>query len=155
MLVCKRISSGASDDIQRATNLVYKSIAELGFSAGVGPMSVSTLSTGGNDDFLIGSDRSSGADAVVESEVKHTLTSSLLVACDIIRSNPDVMTELTAALAEKEKIQGDELQTYLDRVVAPPSLETFLRGDAPPVTPSDIELMSSFPLPDPTTKSAR
>ena len=58
-------------------------------------------------------------------------------------------------LAEKEKIQGDELQTYLDRVVAPPSLETFLRGDAPPVTPSDIELMSSFPLPDPTTKSAR
>lgn len=155
MLVCKRISSGASDDIQRATNLVYKSIAELGFSAGVGPMSVSTLSTGGNDDFLIGSDRSSGADAVVESEVKHTLTSSLLVACDIIRSNPDVMTELTDALAEKEKIHGDELQTYLDRVVAPPSLEIFLRGDAPPVTPSDIELMSSFPLPDPTTKSAR
>lgn len=148
MVVCKRISSGASDDIQRATNLAYKSIAELGFSANIGPMSISTLSTGGNEDFLIGSDRASESDVVVEHEVKHIMTTSLLVACDVVRSNPEVMAELTKVLSEKEKVYGDELQSYLDRVVAPPSLEMFLRGDAPPVTPADVELMSHFPLPE-------
>lgn len=147
MIVCHRISSGASDDIQRATNLAYKSVAELGFSANVGPMSVSTLSSGGNDDLLIGSDKASEADAVVEREVKHILTTSLLVACDVIRANPEVMRDLSAALSEKEKIFGEELQRYLDRVVAPPSLAMFLKGDAPPVTAADIELMSNFPLP--------
>ena len=155
MVVCKRISSGASDDIQRATNLAYKSVAELGFSASLGPMSVSTLSSGGNEDLLIGSDKASEADAVVEKEVKHTLTTSLLVACDVVRSNPEVMSELTAALAEKEKIYGDELQKYLDRVVAPPSLALFLRGEAPPVTPADVELLSNFPLPEFASTTAR
>lgn len=147
MIVCHRISSGAIDDIQRATNLAYKSVAELGFSANVGPMSVSTLSSGGNEDLLIGSDKASEADAVVEREVKHILTSSLLVACDVIRANMEVMRDLSEALSEKEKIFGDELQQYLDRVVAPPSLSMFLKGEAPPVTAADIEIMSNFPLP--------
>ena len=148
MVVCKRISSGASDDIQRATNLAYKSIAELGFSANVGPMSVSTLSAGGNEEMLIGSDKSSESDAVVEREVKHTLATALLVACDVVRSNAEVMAELTKVLSENEKVQGDELQAFLNRVVAPPSLAVYLRGDAPPITKADIDLMSTFPLPE-------
>lgn len=148
MVVCKRISSGASDDIQRATNLAYKSIAELGFSANVGPMSVSTLSAGGNEEMLIGSDKSSESDAVVEREVKHTLSTALLVACDVVRSNAEVMAELTKVLSENEKVQGDELQAFLNRVVAPPSLAAYLRGDAPPITKADIDLMSTFPLPE-------
>ena len=148
MVVCKRISSGASDDIQRATNLTYKSIAELGFSANIGPMSVSTLSAGGNEEMLIGSDKSSEADAVVEREVKHTLSTALLVACDVVRSNPVVMAELTKVLSENEKVQGDDLQAFLDRVVAPPSLGVYLRGEAPPLTKADIDLMSTFPLPE-------
>ena len=148
MVVCKRISSGASDDIQRATNLAYKSIAELGFSANVGPMSVSTLSAGGNEEMLIGSDKSSESDAVVEREVKHTLSTALLVACDVVRSNAEVMAELTKVLSENEKVQGAELQAFLNRVVAPPSLAAYLRGDAPPITKADIDLMSTFPLPE-------
>ena len=65
------------------------------------------------------------------------------------------MSELTAALAEKEKIYGGELQKYLDRVVAPPSLALFLRGEAPPVTPADVELLSNFPLPEFASTTAR
>jgi cell division protease FtsH len=116
-------------------------------------MSVSTLSSGGNEDMLIGSDRASKADAVVEQEVKHTLTSALLVACDVVRSNPEVMEELTRKLSEDEKVYGEELQVYLNRVIAPPSLEIFLRGDAPPVTAADVELMSRFPLPETISKA--
>ena len=153
MVVCKRISSGASDDIQRATNLAYKSIAELGFSANVGPMSLSTLSSGASEDVLFGSDRASETDSIVEKEVKHILTTSLLVACDVMRANADVMADLSKALAEEEKIYGPNLQQYLDRVVAPPSLELFLKGEAPPVTAADIELMSNFPLPAVTAQT--
>ncbi|CAH2069483.1 unnamed protein product [Thlaspi arvense] len=45
-----RISTGALDDIRRATDMAYKAIAEYGLSQKIGPVSVSTLSAGGIDD---------------------------------------------------------------------------------------------------------
>lgn len=45
-----RVSTGALDDIRRATDLAYKAIAEYGLSQTIGPVSISTLSNGGIDE---------------------------------------------------------------------------------------------------------
>lgn len=45
-----RISTGALDDIRRATDMAYKAVAEYGLNEKIGPVSVATLSAGGIDD---------------------------------------------------------------------------------------------------------
>ncbi|XP_076922785.1 ATP-dependent zinc metalloprotease FTSH 9, chloroplastic-like [Bidens hawaiensis] len=45
-----RVSTGALDDIRRATDMAYKAIAEYGLSRTIGPLSLATLSNGGMDD---------------------------------------------------------------------------------------------------------
>ena len=45
-----RVSTGAFDDIRRATDMAYKAIAEYGLNQTIGPMSISTLSSGGIDE---------------------------------------------------------------------------------------------------------
>lgn len=45
-----RISTGALDDIRRATDMAYKAVAEYGLNKKIGPVSVATLSAGGIDD---------------------------------------------------------------------------------------------------------
>lgn len=39
-----RVSTGALDDIRRATDMAYKAIAEYGLSESIGPLSMATLS---------------------------------------------------------------------------------------------------------------
>lgn len=45
-----RVSTGALDDIRRATDMAYKAVAEYGLNETIGPVSIATLSNGGMDD---------------------------------------------------------------------------------------------------------
>lgn len=45
-----RVSTGALDDIKRATDMAYKAVAEYGLSQTIGPISLATLSGGGLDE---------------------------------------------------------------------------------------------------------
>lgn len=45
-----RVSTGALDDIRRATDMAYKAVAEYGLNEAVGPISLATLSAGGMDE---------------------------------------------------------------------------------------------------------
>ncbi|TKY47131.1 ATP-dependent zinc metalloprotease FTSH 9 [Spatholobus suberectus] len=45
-----RVSTGALDDIRRATDMAYKAIAEYGLNQTIGPVSIATLSNGGVDE---------------------------------------------------------------------------------------------------------
>ncbi|KAM0953423.1 putative peptidase M41, AAA+ ATPase domain, ATPase, AAA-type, core, peptidase, FtsH [Dioscorea sansibarensis] len=126
-----RVSTGALDDIRRATDMAYKAIAEYGLNQTIGPISLATLSNGGLDD-------SGGAGPwtrdqghlvdLVQREVKALLQSALEVALSVVRANPNVLEELGAYLEEKEKVEGEELQKWLKLVVAPTELAIFIEG---------------------------
>ena len=45
-----RVSTGALDDIRRATDMAYKAVAEYGLNQTIGPLSLSTLTGGGMDE---------------------------------------------------------------------------------------------------------
>lgn len=45
-----RVSTGALDDIRRATDIAYKAVAEYGLNGTIGPISLATLSGGGLDE---------------------------------------------------------------------------------------------------------
>ncbi|KAG6552906.1 hypothetical protein Mapa_005562 [Marchantia paleacea] len=141
-----RVSTGALDDIKRATDVAYKAVAEYGLSSSIGPMSLATLSSGGLDDsgsaFPWGKDQDSGSTVgwlpntqghmvdLVQREVKSLLQSALAMALLVIRSNPAVLEGLGAQLEAEEKVEGEVLQEWLNSVVAPVELAAFIRGEA-------------------------
>lgn len=45
-----RVSTGALDDIRRATEMAYKAVSEYGLNENIGPVSIATLSAGGMDE---------------------------------------------------------------------------------------------------------
>ncbi|KAK8939132.1 hypothetical protein KSP39_PZI011616 [Platanthera zijinensis] len=127
-----RISTGALDDIKRATDIAYKAVAEYGLNQTIGPISLATLSSGGIDD-------SGGATAwakdqghlvdLVQREVKTLLQSALEVALSVVHANPTVLEGLGAQLEEKEVVEGEELKQWLKLVVAPAELRYFVIGE--------------------------
>lgn len=126
-----RVSTGALDDIRRATDMAYKAIAEYGLSQTFGPVSLATLSSGGIDESGAapwGRDQGRLVD-VVQGEVKALLQSALDVALSVVRANPIVLEGLGAHLEEKEKVEGEELQDWLKSVVAPTELSVFVQGE--------------------------
>ncbi|CAJ1970621.1 unnamed protein product [Sphenostylis stenocarpa] len=126
-----RVSTGALDDIRRATDMAYKAIAEYGLNQTIGPVSIATLSNGGMDEsggsVPWGRDQGHLVD-LVQREVKALLQSALEVSLSIVRANPTVLEGLGAHLEEKEKVEGEELQKWLRLVVAPTELAIFIEG---------------------------
>lgn len=139
-----RVSTGAFDDIQRATDMAYKAIAEYGLNQAIGPMSISTLSSGGIDESggaaRWGKDQGDLVD-LVQKEVQTLLQSALAVALSIIRANPTVLEGLGAYLEEKEKVEGEELQKWLKLVVAPTELALFVKSTPAPLLPLQESLL--------------
>uniref|UniRef100_A0A1J3CBX1 ATP-dependent zinc metalloprotease FTSH 7, chloroplastic n=1 Tax=Noccaea caerulescens TaxID=107243 RepID=A0A1J3CBX1_NOCCA len=133
-----RVSTGAFDDIRRATDMAYKAVAEYGLNQRIGPVSVATLSGGGIDDSggsPWGRDQGKLVD-LVQSEVANLLHSALDVALSVVRANPDVLEGLGAQLEEKEKVEGEELQKWLNMVVAPEELAVFVKGKQEALLPA-------------------
>ncbi|KAF7816078.1 ATP-dependent zinc metalloprotease FTSH 9, chloroplastic isoform X1 [Senna tora] len=126
-----RVSTGALDDIRRATDMAYKAVAEYGLNQTIGPVSIATLSNGGIDEsggaVPWGRDQGQLID-LVQREVKLLLQSSLDMALSIVRANPTVLEGLGAQLEENEKVEGEELQKWLRLVVAPTELALFVKG---------------------------
>ncbi|XP_031385771.1 ATP-dependent zinc metalloprotease FTSH 9, chloroplastic isoform X1 [Punica granatum] len=126
-----RVSTGAIDDIRKATDIAYKAVAEYGLNCTVGPVSLVALSGGGIDQppgiLASGMDQGHLID-LVQREVKELLQSALDVAISVVRANPSVLEGLGARLEEDEKVEGEELRKWLDSVVVPSELAAFIRG---------------------------
>ncbi|XVE59382.1 hypothetical protein DITRI_Ditri05aG0042100 [Diplodiscus trichospermus] len=126
-----RVSTGAFDDIRRATDMAYKAVAEYGLNQTIGPLSLAMLSGGGMDEsggaLPWGRDQGHLVD-LVQREVKVLLQSALEVALSVVRANPTVLEGLGAHLEENEKVEGEELQEWLKLVVAPKELTIFIGG---------------------------
>ncbi|KAJ7964138.1 ATP-dependent zinc metalloprotease ftsh chloroplastic-like [Quillaja saponaria] len=126
-----RVSTGALDDIRRATDMAYKAVAEYGLNQTIGPVSISTLSGGGMDEsggaVQWGRDQGHLVD-LVQREVKALLQSAMDVALFVVRANPTILEGLGTHLEEKEKVEGEELQEWLKLVVAPTELAIFIQG---------------------------
>ncbi|KZV36022.1 ATP-dependent zinc metalloprotease FTSH 7, chloroplastic [Dorcoceras hygrometricum] len=137
-----RVSTGALDDIRRATDMAYKAVAEYGLNENIGPISLATLSAGGMEEsggsLPWGRDQGHLVD-LVQREVKALLQSAFDVALSVVRANPTVLEGLGAHLEEKEKVEGEELQERLKLVVAPAELTFFIRGKQGSILPLPTE----------------
>ena len=109
-LVIHDISTGASNDIQRASQLARKMVTEWGMSDSIGNMYL-----GSSEEVFLGRDYqthlnySEEVAAKIDEEVKSIIDAQYQVALNILKENRSVMDAMVKALYEKETIYEDEI----------------------------------------------
>lgn len=136
-LTSHAVSTGAADDIRRATDLAHRAVAEFGLSAAVGPLSVSALAAGGEEYSLL-MDGGGVVGCRVESEVRSLCESALTVAKDVVELNRSLHSELSVKLEIDERLDGAVLREALGRAKVPPTLRAFVLDGTPPPLPEPV-----------------
>jgi cell division protease FtsH len=114
-LVFGDISSGAENDLKRASDLAFKMVAHWGMSDKIGPVYHEHRS---EHPFLgqVLATEGATSDATVhliESETREVLTEAREAALKVLRDHRDVLDRLVEVLLERETIEKDELRRLL------------------------------------------
>ncbi len=109
-LILDDISTGASNDIERATKIARDMVTKYGMSARIG-----TITLGANQeevflgrDFGHAKEYSEETAAIIDEEVKNIIDACYKKATEILSANEDKLHKVAGVLLEKEKITGDE-----------------------------------------------
>ncbi len=118
-IVFGSITTGASNDLQRATDLAERMVMTYGMSEILGPLA---YHKGGQSSFL-GNEASNPRRMVseqtaeaIDKEVKNLVETGHQQAIAILEQNRDLLEQVATNLLEKEVIEGEELQTFLTQV---------------------------------------
>lgn len=109
-IVIKDISTGASNDIQRATAIARKMVTEWGMSKAIG-----TMNLGSSQEVFIGRDfqtqvnYSDEVAAQIDKEIKAILDEAYKRALKVLNDNRDVLDKMVKLLFEKETIFANEV----------------------------------------------
>ena len=121
-LVLSSLSSGASNDLQRATELARKMVREFGMSDRVGPMA-----WGDNNEVFLGDnlmhggqDYSDVTSRVIDEEVERILRDQEARATRLLTEHLRGLTAVAGALLEKETINGAEVGRLVDTAFGRP-----------------------------------
>ncbi|MBI3808907.1 MAG: ATP-dependent metallopeptidase FtsH/Yme1/Tma family protein [Nitrospirae bacterium] len=114
-LVFQQITTGAGNDIERATDLARKMVCEWGMSEDLGPL---TFGKKDEEIFLgreIATRRDYSEDIAhkIDSEVKRLVTENYERAKRMLRENMAALKALAEALLEKEVLEGSEIDQII------------------------------------------
>lgn len=135
-VVLKEISTGAQNDLERATELVRKMICEYGMSTELGPV---TLGRRQEQVFLgrdISRDRNYSEEVAytIDKEVRRLVESAYSEVEKLLQDNIDKLHLIADALMKRETLEGAELEQLLSQgEIEPKEPKEPKDPDAPPV----------------------
>ena len=106
-------TTGAANDIERATDLARKMVTQYGMSEKFGLMALSTVQS----QYLDGAATMNCADSTaseVDQEVQKLLSSCFEQAKALLREHRALLDEIALYLLQKETITGDEFMVYVN-----------------------------------------
>lgn len=126
-LIFDKVSTGASDDIQKATDLAERFVTLYGMSHTLGPIAFEKI----QHQFLEGFTNprrpvSPKLAEEIDREVKEIVEGAHQVALAILDKNRELLEQTAQALLEKETLEAQELREQLDRVQMPAELKEWL-----------------------------
>ena len=116
-LVLNDISTGAQNDLERASGIVRKMITEFGMSEELGPLTFGHKS----EEVFLGRDISRDrnySDAIayaIDKEASHYMESSYKKAEKILQENMDKLHQVAARLIEQETMEGEEFEVIMSQ----------------------------------------
>ena len=117
-VIFNSITTGASNDLQRATDLAERMVTTYGMSEVLGPLA---YEKSGQNNFLgqgMGNPRRMVSDETakaIDEEVKSIVETAHQQALDILNSNRDLLEQIAQEILEVEVIEGDKLQSLLEQ----------------------------------------
>lgn len=127
-IVLGKVSTGASDDIQKATELAIKSVTQYGMSRELGPIAFDKRQS----QFLAESDArrsiSPEVAAEIDRQVKQLIDRAHGIAQEILEVNRDLLDAMTKRLLQEDVLEDAALEQMLSQAVQPASLTTWLAG---------------------------
>ena len=114
-LVLKEISSGASNDLQRATSLARQMICEYGMSQELGPVTFGHR----QDQVFLGRDiardknYSEEIAAKIDKEIRKFLDEAYQKTEELLQNNLDKLHLIAQALIERETLEGSEIEQLM------------------------------------------
>ena len=109
-LVLDDISTGAQNDIERATKIARDMVTKYGMSEKLGPMTFGT----GQDEVFLGRDFAQARNyseqvaAEIDKEIKAIIDKGYSRAEELLKTNISKLHSVAEALIEREKIEGPE-----------------------------------------------
>jgi cell division protease FtsH len=133
-IVFSHFSTGAANDLQRATRLAREMVCNFGMSEVIGPVSFDEE----QGDIFLGRDYlqrknySERTAEVIDQEVKKLLTSLYEEAKSLLASNRAALDRIADALLERETLEGAELQLLIKGQALPPLRAPDVSKPGPP-----------------------
>lgn len=127
------ISTGASNDLQRATEIVRDMVIKYGMSDSIGPV----VYDSGNGEVFLGKDYghvnnySEETSARIDAEVEKIMRQAYDKTVEILKEHYDKLELVANALLKKEKINGEEFESLMKFGTLPIPEETSSTDDAP------------------------
>lgn len=111
-------TTGAANDLQRATALARNMVSQYGMGKELGLMTTASV----EHQYLDGQaymDCAQTTAAIVDQEVKAILEEALKTAKQLLTDNRSLLDEISEYLLVKETITGDELMAYVNAAQSP------------------------------------
>ena len=122
MIVFKHLSTGASNDLERATGLARRMVCDWGMSDAVGPVTYANK----HEEVFLGReitqprDHSENTAQIIDEEVRKILLEAYSGAETILRKNIDLLHKSSKILIERETLEGEELDMIIKGDDIPP-----------------------------------
>lgn len=135
-IVFEKLSTGASNDLKRATQLARKMVCDWGMSSEVGPVTFDNH----QDEVFLGRDISQPRDhsektaQIIDTEVRKILVKCSDHAVDILTENQDLLHKTSKILLEREILDNEELEILING------------GELPPLSKSAMNALRSMKL---------
>ncbi len=129
-----KVTPGAAQDIQQATNIARRMVTQFGMSDAIGPIAVGDR----EQEIFLGREVvqrreiSESTAKLVDDEVKRILTNAFAEATRILSDRRTALDWLAAALLERETLDRDEVELVVAGKSLPPQARAVpLGGEAP------------------------
>lgn len=130
-IVFNQLTTGAGNDIERATALARKMVCEWGMSEKLGPLTFGKK----EEEIFLGReiaqhrDYSEQTAIMIDEEVKKIVNRGMERAETILRENMDILHRLSAALLEREILDSEEIDKVMKGEVLPPFEKVKTNGE--------------------------
>ena len=133
-IIFNHYTTGAGNDIEKASNIARKMVCEWGMSDKLGPLSYGAK----EEEIFLGReiqrhrDYSERTAIEIDDEIRSIVTNAMTRAEKILTDNLDILHKLSKELLEREILDADEI-------------DTLIRGEELPPLPEDGSLSSADP----------
>ncbi|MBK7228767.1 MAG: ATP-dependent zinc metalloprotease FtsH [Ignavibacteriales bacterium] len=150
-LVFNHYTTGAGNDIEKASNIARKMVCEWGMSDKLGPLAYGAK----EEEIFLGReiqkhrDYSEKTAIEIDEEIRSIVTSGFDRAVQILKDNMDLLHRLSAELLEREILDGEEIDRIIRGENLPPiQKENNKNGESEPIPDHVKKLMDQRNKPD-------